>query len=299
MGFVDWISSWFQPKEIKEALRDAQLDIRQAEEEARKHALPATKAELAEAKRAIWTARKNIGMLRKVAREELKEPPIPPKAEDVAAVEQAFFKGRYKTEAEREAEVVKAIEASGRPMKLDVLERQVGAAKILGGMAGNLKEAEKVSIRVAQEVTSEENEIERLGALLAERAEISSQLSEVMARKLQSFDKNIAKAEQRLTEQLRAKDQQALAAFQRITNMASHGSALRSDLDHIVQLLTPVSSDAKMLVERIKDEVGYATEMLKFQGAIVAAMKPALKAKETEIERIEIFLKALEKRTGT
>ncbi|MBN1544957.1 hypothetical protein JW898_05870 [Candidatus Woesearchaeota archaeon] len=270
--------------------------IRTREAEEKKNALSRKdfRSEMREGGKAIDKQAKRTQELAAIAREELKKTPrpgIPMKKKD----EEAWFKS-MKTDAQREAELVKAIEKSGKPMKTDSLQRQSESiSNFLEGMGKSLREAEKVSLRVSQQVTAQEDEIARLSNLLAERAQLSAQLNEIVERKLQTFDKALVKEEQKLIAQLGRKDRDIFASFQKITTMASAGSQLRSDIDFILQLLAPVAVDAPELVKRVKDEVAYAKKLLVFQGSLLAAMRPALKAKKNEIEMAQTFIAQLQK----
>ncbi|MBU2561840.1 MAG: hypothetical protein KKD17_06080 [Nanoarchaeota archaeon] len=270
--------------------------IKAKEEEERKNALSMKdyRSEMRSGGKAVDAQARKVQELAEVAREELKKVPrpgIPMRKKDEAA----WFKS-MKTDAQREAEIIRQIEKSGKPMKTDAFQRQAESiSKFLDVMGKSLREAEKVSLRVSQQVTAQEDEIESLSNLLAERASLSAQLNEVVERKLQTFDKELIRTEQRLITQLGRKDKEIFSSFQRITTMASAGSPLRSDIDFIFQILAPVAVDAPELNRRVKDEIAYAKKLLKFQGALLAAMKPALKAKKTEIERAQTFIEQLQK----
>ncbi|MBW2971802.1 hypothetical protein KY359_02085 [Candidatus Woesearchaeota archaeon] len=296
MAWFDFLSNMFKPKELKEALAEADKIIKDKEADERKNTLSGKefRAEMRAGQKIVEKRAKITKGLAEIAQAELKKTPrpgLPLRKKD----EIAWFSS-MKTDAQKEAELIKAIEKSGKPMKTDVLQRQSESiSKFLDMMGTNLREAEKVTLRVSQQVTAQENEIERLGQLLDERAQLSEQLNEVVTRKLQTFDKALIRTEQKLMKMLGRKDKDILMTFQRITTMASVGSQLRRDIDFILQVLAPVAVDAPELNNRVKDELKYAKDLLKFQGALLAAMKPALKAKKGEIEMAQSFIQQLEK----
>jgi hypothetical protein len=291
MGLLNWISGLFQPPEVREAMHEGEKAIREAEAKERQNALSGKdfRAEMRQGAKAVAAQERRLHELKKIAEKELAKDPrpgVPMRKADEAA----WFKS-FKHDSQKEAELIRSIEKSGKVMKTDALERQAESmSKMLSTLAGNLKEAEKVALRVTQQVTSQENEIDRLASLLAKREELSAQVAEVAEKRMQVFNKETIKRGQQLMEQIGRVDQEILASYQRITTMADASSRLRSDIEFIEQILAPATIDADILSKRVKDEINYARKMLAFEANILSAMKPALKAKKTEIERVAVFM---------
>jgi hypothetical protein len=301
MGFFNWLSNLGQPKEVRDALKEGAAEIRRAEEEERKRALSGKeyRAEMREGKKALREESKKTAQLRKESQayfKELAKRKLPSDASSITLDDEKWFASSTKSDAEKEAELVAAIEKSGKAMRTDSLERQaVSLSKHLSTMASNIKEAEKLSFKVNQQVVAQQGEIQRLAELLVRRESLTKEMSAVIDRKLQTFDKETIKRGQQLMVQLGKLDQEIIASFQKITSMADPAAPLRKDIETILQALAPSIVDATELTKRVDDEMRFARDILVFEGNILAAMKPAMNAQKGEIEKIGIFLKKYQK----
>jgi len=302
MGLLSWFSGLFQPKEVRDAVKEGEAILKDAKKKEKASALSRK-----EVKDAMWEGRAimkgemaDVSRMRKEAQDHLKKvSKMPSSSADITAKDEEWFASEVKSDAQKEAELVKRIQKSMKVQKPDELQRSAESiTKLVDGMAREIRDAEKMSIRMTQQVVAQQNEIERLSKLLVERAEISNQLSLAVGKRMISFNKEAMKEEQKLYQQLGKKDQDILESFQKITVIASAGSNVIKDADLILQTLAPVAVDAPMLNQKVNDEIKYAKSIIKFESNVLAAMKPSMKSKAAEVDRIRVFVESLAKKAA-
>ncbi len=299
MGLLNWISTMFQPKEVRDAVKAGQKAINEARKKERAEALSKTqfREEMRRGEREILSHSGDATHYKKEADAELRAlRKIPKDASKITAKDEKWFTSKVKSEAQKESELAKQLQKGFKAMKTDAFERQaVTISKFLATMSRSLKDAEKVSTRLTRQVADQQQEILRLGQMLEERASLVSRIDEVREQRLQSFKPELAREEMNLLQQLNSKDQDIVRSYQRVTALAASGSAILENAEMILQTLAPVEFDSKELVKRVKDEISYARSIVKFEGSIMSAMKAGEKAQKEEMEAISLFTERLTK----
>ena len=288
-----WFSDrFFTSKEVKAAMKEGREELKKAEALAKERSKEGKKElrdAMKEGKKLLKDESKQMEKLKKVAKEELKKvgpaEPLPPK-------EEAKWFASYKSEEQKEAEALKAIKKSFKGWQPDVFERQTeNITELVSNMGKALGRSQRICTNVTQQVTAQQMELDRLATLISQLDEINKALADLSRGDLE-FDKSRINQKIKLLKQLGSKEGEVMASFQKIITLAREGSQLRKDLDEMLQILSVVRVDAPIVTQQVLDDIEYARSLLRFEGAILSATKPALRAKAGEVEKLKIFLKS-------
>jgi hypothetical protein len=291
MGFVDFISGIFKPKEVRLALREGHDAIHKGEEAARKNAVSAKEFHqmMKDGSRQVETERMNLQIASREAKKEVAELKKLPQKMTQPDLENYFFgKGYYLSH--KEVERVAAVSTKFNDMEFDRLERQgQNAAKMISEIKGNLVEAEKVAAKVTQMMVAQRAAIDRLAKIFDEKDAFARELNQIAENKrMIAPDRKVLKREAELTVMMERKDREIIGAFQNVATYAVQNSQLRQNIDFLLQLLAPIKMSANDLNLRVKDEIEYAELLLTLENNISSWVQFGMRSETLEAEKLRL-----------
>ncbi|MBI5880882.1 hypothetical protein HZB90_02000 [archaeon] len=299
MGFTDWLSGLFKPKEIKQALREGQDEIRKAEEEARKNILPKTelKQMARESDKAAKEAAKEMKKLEiegKKERDMLKKLPSKVTPEDL---EGYFFAKGHKMESEQLA----LVEGNFKKMHFDYFEK-VGKnlSQVFGEMKSLSQQAEKLAVTVGQQFAEQENELENLIKINTEREKVIARLKEIAHGKTMIVpDRKTIKLEEDLFTMRANLDKRMVESFKKVLDRAREGSYFRQNMKEHLRVLALLSSYSNEASGRIRYEMFETEKMLALQKSTMPVIELALGNADIEANSIAVAVNILKYRKAS